>query len=147
MAGKIFQRGRGGHDPKNLLGVADLFVDKLNTEMQTAGTSKASGNQQLQKMQLFLQSLLRRRNETGSLEPGRQTKLIEHNFYKSLKDMRRDDLMSKHPKGQVDAKNIYPLLHTERFTPFIRNDNSDHAKSGTRTVALADRTAHMNPKH
>lgn len=41
---------------KNLLGVADLFVDKLNTDMQTAGTSKALGNQQLQRMQLFLLS-------------------------------------------------------------------------------------------
>lgn len=51
---------------KNLLGVAALFIDKLNTEMQTTGTSKAVGNQQLQKMQLFLQSLVRRRGEMGS---------------------------------------------------------------------------------
>lgn len=67
---------------KNLLGGA-LFVDKLNTERQTAGTSKAPENQQLHKMELFLQSLLRG-GEMGSLAPGRQTELVEHNFYKPL---------------------------------------------------------------
>lgn len=45
-----------------------LFVDKLTTEMQTAGTSKALGNQQLQKAQRFLQSLAKRRGEAGRRE-------------------------------------------------------------------------------
>lgn len=68
-----------------------LSVDKLTTEMQTAGTSKAPENQQLQKMLHFLQSLVRRgeagKGQFGSGKATRARETEEQSFQKTLRKM------------------------------------------------------------
>lgn len=68
LTGKSFSRlnKRNSWEKRNPPGCCLLlFVDKLSTELQTTGTSNTLGNQQ--KVQHFLQSLVKRRGKAGSL--------------------------------------------------------------------------------
>lgn len=85
VSGMFFSRLKKNSQDKKTPGCC-LFqsVDKLTTEMQTAGTSKALGNQQLQKMLHFLQSLERRgeagRGQFGTGKASRARETEEHSF-------------------------------------------------------------------